>query len=421
MIADANNNVIRYVANTSGTYFGRSMTAGDIYTIAGNGTAGYSGDGESATSAELSNPLGVALDAAGDVVVADSSNSAVRFVPVASGTYYGQAMTSDDIYTIAGDGTAGDSGSGGAATSAELSNWVADTTADAAGDLYISDSGNDVIRFVPVTSGTYYGQAMTSDDIYTVAGAGWSTDNFSGDGGAATSATLNCPVSAAPDPAGGFYIADYCNNRIRDVVAANVLVSSGLALSSATPTISTFAGGVMGSVPGTDVAQQPDNVATATIGGTTYAYVTDAANNVIRRINLSTDEEQVVAGNYAWGHVQGVGGLATSAELCGPADGASDSSGDLVIADSCANMVDYVPASSGTYFGQAMTVGDIYTIAGNGTAGYSGDSGAATNAELDGASDVAIGPSGSVADRRHLEQRGPLRSRDLKNLFTGRR
>ena len=169
MVADASNNVIRYVANTTGTYFGRSMIAGDIYTIAGDGTSGYSGDGNSATSAELSYPQTVALDGAGDVVVADSNNSAVRFLPASSGTYYGQAMTSGDIYTIAGNGTSGDSGDGTAATSAELSYWVADATADAAGDLYIADSGNDVIRFVPVSSGTYYGQAMTSDDIYTVA------------------------------------------------------------------------------------------------------------------------------------------------------------------------------------------------------------------------------------------------------------
>ena len=181
---------------------------------------GYSGNGASATSAELSGPLGVALDAAGDVVVADSSNSAVRFVPVASGTHYGQAMTSDDIYTIAGDGIAGDSGSGGAASSAELSWSVNDATVDPAGDLYVTDSGSDVIRFVPVSSGTYYGQAMTSDDIYTVAGAGWGADNFSGDGGAATSATLDWPASAAPDPAGGFYIADYYNNRIRHVTVS---------------------------------------------------------------------------------------------------------------------------------------------------------------------------------------------------------
>ena len=99
----------------------------------------------------------------------------MRFVPVASGTYYGQSMTADDIYTIAGDGTAGDSGNGGAATSAELSDYVGDATVDAAGNLLIADTDNDVIRFVPGRSGTYYGQSMTADDIYTIAGAGWAT------------------------------------------------------------------------------------------------------------------------------------------------------------------------------------------------------------------------------------------------------
>ena len=83
------------------------MTAGDIYTIAGDGTAGFSGDGGPATTAELGNPKGMAVDAAGNVLIADTGNSRIRVVAAATGTFYGRAMTAGDIYTIAGDGPRG--------------------------------------------------------------------------------------------------------------------------------------------------------------------------------------------------------------------------------------------------------------------------------------------------------------------------
>jgi hypothetical protein len=152
----------------------------------------------------------------------------------------------------------------------------------------------------------------------------------------------------------------------------------------------------VGAVPGTDVGQLPNDVTTASVAGTTYAYVTDGPGNLVRRIDLSTGAEEVVAGSYAWGD-EGIGGPATSAEFAAPSAAAGDDSGDLVIADSANNVIDYVPATSGTYFGQVMTAGDIYTIAGNRTAGYSGDGGAATSAEINGPSGVAIAPSGAIA------------------------
>jgi hypothetical protein len=96
------------------------MTAGGIYTIAGNGTAGFSGDGGPATSAELSNPNWVALDPAGNVLIDDISNARIRVVAAKSGMFYGQAMKAGDIYSIAGNGTFGFSSDGGPATSAAL-------------------------------------------------------------------------------------------------------------------------------------------------------------------------------------------------------------------------------------------------------------------------------------------------------------
>src|SRR4029077_9692065 len=90
------------------------------YTIAGNGTAGFSGDGGPATSAALGNPQGVTVDAAGNVVIADANNFRIRVVAASNGTFYGKAMTAGHIYTVAGNGTEGPSGDGGLATGAEL-------------------------------------------------------------------------------------------------------------------------------------------------------------------------------------------------------------------------------------------------------------------------------------------------------------
>jgi trimeric autotransporter adhesin len=171
IITDTGNNVIRFVPKTSGTYYGQSMTADDIYTIAGNATAGYSGNGGAATSAKLDGPYDATVDAAGDLLVADSSNNVVRFVPASSATHFGQSMTANDIYTIAGNGTFGNSGVGGVATSAELGT-VTDAAFDSSGDVFIVDNGNDLVQFVPKSTAEFYGQSMTANDLYTIAWRG---------------------------------------------------------------------------------------------------------------------------------------------------------------------------------------------------------------------------------------------------------
>jgi trimeric autotransporter adhesin len=248
------------------------MTAGDIYTVAGDGTAGYSGDGGPATSAELRGPRGVAVDAAGNLVIADEGNSRVRVVAARSGTFYGQAMTAGDIYTVAGDGTAGYSGDGGPATSAEL-RGPRGVAVDAAGNLVIADEGNSRVRVVAARSGTFYGQAMTAGDIYTVAGDG--TAGYSGNGGLATAAELNVPDGVAVDASGNLVIVDTGNSRVR-VVAA---------------TTGTFYGQAM-------------------TAGDIYT--------------VAGDGKQGFSGN---------GGPATSARLYGPEGVAVDGSGNLVIGD----------------------------------------------------------------------------------------
>jgi secreted PhoX family phosphatase len=201
------------IAASTGTFYGRAMTAGDIYTIAGNGKLGFSGDGGPATSAEFNEPAGVAVDGAGNLLIADFFNERIRVVAATTGTFYGQAMTAGDVYTVAGNGTSGFAGDGGPATAAELSE-PAGVAVDAEGNLVIADTDNERVRVVAASTGTFYGQAMTAGDIYTIAGNG--TPGFSGDGGPATAAEFYIPQSVAVDPSGNVII-DNVDGRIRKV------------------------------------------------------------------------------------------------------------------------------------------------------------------------------------------------------------
>ena len=217
LIADFYNERIRVVAASTGTFYGRPMTAGDIYTVAGDGTYGFSGDGGPATSAALAAPQGVAVDAAGNLLIAAEVNFRVRVVAASTGTFYGRPMTAGDIYTVAGDGSSGFSGDGGPATRAEL-NLPGGVAADSAGNLLIADTGNQRVRVVAASTGTFYGRPMTAGDIYTVAGNGQAT--YSGDGGPAARAELGGPQGVAVDAAGNLLIADTGNQRVRVVAAS---------------------------------------------------------------------------------------------------------------------------------------------------------------------------------------------------------
>ncbi len=325
VLVTARNDVLLAAART-GTFYGRPVTAGNIYTVAGGGTA--LGDGGPATSARLGLPEDVSLDAAGNLLIADSGFDRIKVVAASTGIFYGQAMTAGDIYTVAGGGTTG-LGDGGPATSAELSH-PGGVTADHAGNLVIGDSFNERVRVVAVTTGTFYGQAMTAGDIYTVAGDG--TQGFFGDGGPATSAELNAPAQLSVDGTGNIVIADTANQRIR-VVAAGT--------------------------------------------GTFYGQA------------MTVGDIYTVAGGGTGG--LGDGGPATSAQISFPSGVAIDGSGSLLIADSSFERIRVVPVTTGTFYGQAMTADHIYTVAGDGNRGFSGDGGPATGAEVD-------GPDGVVPD-----------------------
>jgi trimeric autotransporter adhesin len=396
------NQRVRVVAVASGTFYGQAMTAGDIYTVAGDGTFGFAGDGGPATSAELANPAGVAVDAAGNLVIADVQNQRVRVVAVASGTFYGQAMTAGDIYTVAGDGTAGFAGDGGPATSAELAD-PAGVAVDAAGNLLIADPGNGRVRVVAATSGTFYGQAMTAGDIYTVAGNG--TFSISGIGGLAVNAELGINgVQGQVTVDGGNYVFTY------DSMAWFICETSGTYFGQAMTAgdIYTVAGdgtkGFSGDAGPATAAElnQPYGVAVDAAGNLVFS---DSGNNRVRVVAaasgtfygqaMSAGDIYTVAGDGTKGF-SGDGSPATAAELDGPEGVAVDAAGNLVFADTGNNRVRVVAAKSGTFYGQAMTAGDIYTVAGDGTAGFSGDGGPATAAELDGPGGVAVDAGGNL-------------------------
>ena len=171
--------------------------SGKITTVAGDGTHGYAGDGGPAVDAELAGPAGLAVDAAGNLYIADSLNSRVRRVDAASGT----------IKTVAGDGSYGAGADGLAATSVALS-YLSGLAVDAAGNLFIADTGNSRVLRVDAASGV----------LTTLAGSG--IRGFAGDGGAAAGAKLDAPTELAVTAGGAVYIADTGNSRIRLVSQA---------------------------------------------------------------------------------------------------------------------------------------------------------------------------------------------------------
>ena len=240
-IADTANNVVREVIQATGM----------IITVAGDGSAGYSGDGGAAAAAQLNSPRSVAVDSNGNLFIADTGNNVIREVVQATG----------NIITVAGTGAAGFSGDGGPASSAEL-NTPFGVAVDANGNLFIADTGNNAVREVVQATG----------NIITVAGTG--SSGFSGDGAAATSAQLNGPVSIAVDASGNLFIADAGNNVIREVVQAtgNIVTVAGTGTAG-------FSGD--GSLASSAQLNSPDAV---TVDANGDLLIADTGNNAIRRV-----------------------------------------------------------------------------------------------------------------------------------------
>lgn len=178
-----------YIAEFSNNRVRKVSTNGNIGTLAGNGVSGFSGDGLQATSAQLNGPQGVAVDSAGNVYIADTANNRVRKV-AANGV----------ITTVAGNGAAGFSGDGNSAVNAQVGNPTAVAT-DSVGNVYIADGSARVRKL------------FLSGLITTIAGTG--TRGYSGDGGSAPNARLNGPSSLAVNAAGSIWVADTLNNAVR--------------------------------------------------------------------------------------------------------------------------------------------------------------------------------------------------------------
>ena len=317
-----------------------------IATVAGNDTVGYSGDDGPAIAAQLDNPQSVALDATGNLYIADWFNNVVREVTV-----------NGNITTVAGNGTRGYSGDGGPAISAQLSFPYA-LAFDRAGDLFIADSSNDVIR-----------EVTPDGNITTVAGT--NVPGYSGDGGPATNAQLYDPSGVAVDSTGNLYIADSNNHVIREVLAGGEILTLG---GNRYPGYSGDGGPV-----GSAQFNYPKGLAIDAAGN---LYVADFGNSVIRMITPN-GAVTTVAGTGTPGYL-GDGGPAIHAELAYPESVALDSAGNLYIADSANQVI------------REVSNGSIATIAGNATAGYSGDGGPATSATMFFPKGVVVGSSGSI-------------------------
>ena len=318
----------------------REVSNGVITALAGNGTPGFSGDNGPATSAQLGFPSGIAVDSAGNLYIADTYNHRVR--KVSNGV----------ITNVAGGGPS--LGDNGPAASAQVL-YPYGVAVDSAGNLYIADSGHNRVR--KVSNGV----------ITTVAGNGVCC--FSGDNGPAASAQLYAPGGVAMDSAGSLYIADTVNNRIRKV-------SNGLITTVAGNGTQGFSGD---NGPGTSAQlNRPGGVAVDSAGN---LYIADTWNNRIRKV--SGGVITTVAGNGTQGF-SGDNGPATIAQLANPAGVAVDSAGNLYITDTW------------TYRVRKVSNGVITTAAGNGTPGSSGDNGPATNAQLGDPEGIAVDSAGNL-------------------------
>src|SRR5579883_1122616 len=277
---DAQGNV--YIAESYGQRIRKvNASTGNIETVAGSGTAGYAGDGGPALQAEFNGPSALASDAAGNLYVYETFGYHVRRIDAALKT----------VATIAGTGSPGFSGDGGTPTSAAFSGTVGALFVDNSGVLYVADTGNAAIRKI-------------SADLSTISSiAGTASPGFAGDGGPAAQAQLNAPNGVAVDASGDIFIADTANDRIREIASAD-------------GSIFTIAGGGTAGDGGPAIVAQLNHPSALAVDAAGGLYVNDCGNARIRRVGLAIGTITAFAGTGFPGF-SGDGGAATQAALQG--------------------------------------------------------------------------------------------------------
>jgi sugar lactone lactonase YvrE len=284
-IADPSNNQVLELLSNAGVALAPGMKPGKLSVVAGNGSGGYSGDGQAATSAELDEPEGVGVDPAGDLYIADTANCVVREVASHTGDQWGVAMVRGSIYTVAGTHTCGQVGDGGPALHAELWN-PSDVVIGPGGVLLVADSGGEEVLAEPETTGSFYGVHIAAGHLAVVAGFGFYGPYFV-DGLPATGETseLNSPTDIAVDSYGDLYITDTYSSCVREVANRTATVN-GLKISTGDMYT------VAGEIPtGTDFTETkwigpevlyPVGVAVSSDGAVYYA---DQGANVVRELS----------------------------------------------------------------------------------------------------------------------------------------
>ncbi len=284
-----------YIADSLNNRVRKITLDGNISTVAGTGAASFSGDGAAANRATLNYPVMLAFTGTGELLIADYGNHRIRRVGL-----------DGNITTLAGNGSEGFAGDGGAATAAQLNNPIGLAVAGD-GSVYLSDTQNHRVRKI-----------ATNGVISTIAGTG--TLGFAGDGGAATAAQLSYPGALVFDAAGNLLIADYGNNRVRRVSADGI--------------ISTFAGngsgGFAGDASAATLAQISGPFALA-IGPNANVLIADQNNNRVRSVAADGTITTIAGGSSTIS--LGDGAAATEAFISLPSGLATDAAGQVFISD----------------------------------------------------------------------------------------